>query len=36
MDDWWFTRTYEDATDAEAQAQTRYENDADSYRKGER
>jgi hypothetical protein len=35
MDDWWWTRTYEDTEEAEAQAQTRYENDADAHRKGE-
>lgn len=35
MDDWWFTRTYEDRTEAEAHAQTRHEHDNDAHRKGE-
>lgn len=35
MDDWWFTRTYTNTEDAEDMAQTRFEHDADSRRKGE-
>ena len=35
MSEWWFTRSYEDRTEAEDQAQTRYEHDADAHRKGE-
>ena len=32
---WWFTRTYTNTEAAEDMAQTRYENDADAWRKGE-
>lgn len=35
MDDWWFVRTYTNTEEAEDQEQTRYENDADTHRKGE-
>jgi hypothetical protein len=33
--DWWFVRLSHDTEEAEAQAQTRYENDCDAARKGE-